>query len=126
MQEELNEFERLKVWELVPRPDKVKLDKLGGILKNKARLVVRGYRQEEGIDFVESFARLQCFEAIKGFFSLFPLTWKWSFYQMDVMMHFSKGSVDPTLFIRKEGKELLMVQVYVDDIIFAASTLETL
>nr|GEZ04469.1 hypothetical protein [Tanacetum cinerariifolium] len=48
MQEELNEFERLKVWELVPRSDhvmiiplqwiyKVKLDELGGVLKNKAR-----------------------------------------------------------------------------------------
>nr|GEZ89028.1 hypothetical protein [Tanacetum cinerariifolium] len=59
MQEELNEFE--------PRPNKVmvitlkwiykvKLDELGGILKNKARLVARGYRQEEGIDFEESFA----------------------------------------------------------------------
>nr|GEZ75169.1 retrovirus-related Pol polyprotein from transposon TNT 1-94 [Tanacetum cinerariifolium] len=35
---------------------KVKLDKLGGIIKNKARLVARGYRQEEGIDFEESFA----------------------------------------------------------------------
>nr|GFB97721.1 hypothetical protein [Tanacetum cinerariifolium] len=62
MHEELNEFERLKVWELVPRTDqvmvitlkwiyKVKLDELGGILKNKARLVARGYRQKEGIDF---------------------------------------------------------------------------
>nr|GEY21815.1 integrase, catalytic region, zinc finger, CCHC-type, peptidase aspartic, catalytic [Tanacetum cinerariifolium] len=67
MQEELNEFKRLDVWELVPRPDKVmvinlkwiykvKLDELGGILKNKARLVARGYRQEEGIDFEDSFA----------------------------------------------------------------------
>ncbi|GKA02542.1 retrovirus-related pol polyprotein from transposon TNT 1-94 [Tanacetum coccineum] len=37
---------------------------------------------------------------------------------------FSKGSVDPTLFIRREGKELLLVQIYVDDIIFAASTPE--
>nr|GFB94268.1 hypothetical protein [Tanacetum cinerariifolium] len=66
-QEELHKFERLEVWELVPRPDKVmvitlkwiykvKLDELGGILKNKARLVARGYRQEEGIDFEESFA----------------------------------------------------------------------
>ncbi|GKA88430.1 hypothetical protein Tco_0810194 [Tanacetum coccineum] len=55
MQEELNEFERLEVWELVPRPDrvmiitlkwiyKVKLDELGGVLKNKARLVAKGYR----------------------------------------------------------------------------------
>nr|GEZ14782.1 hypothetical protein [Tanacetum cinerariifolium] len=67
MQEELNEFERLEVWELVPRPDqvmvitlkwiyKVKLNELGGILKNKARLVARGYRQEKGVDFEESFA----------------------------------------------------------------------
>ncbi|GJT49921.1 retrovirus-related pol polyprotein from transposon TNT 1-94 [Tanacetum coccineum] len=67
MQKELYEFERLKVWELVPPPDKafvitlkwiykVKLDELGGILKNKARLVARGYRQEEGIYFEESFA----------------------------------------------------------------------
>nr|GFC45107.1 Gag-Pol polyprotein [Tanacetum cinerariifolium] len=67
MQEELHEFKWLEVWELVPRPDKVmvitlkwiykvKLDELGGILKNKARLVARGYRQEEGIDFEESFA----------------------------------------------------------------------
>ncbi|GJU56742.1 retrovirus-related pol polyprotein from transposon TNT 1-94 [Tanacetum coccineum] len=67
MQEELNEFESLEVWELVPHPDKVmfitlkwiykvKLDELGGILKNKARLVTRGYRQEEGINFEESFA----------------------------------------------------------------------
>ncbi|GJX46021.1 retrovirus-related pol polyprotein from transposon TNT 1-94 [Tanacetum coccineum] len=75
MQEELNEFERLEVWELVPRPDKVmvitlkwiykvKLDELGGILKNKARLVARGYRQEEGIDFEESFASVARLDAI--------------------------------------------------------------
>ncbi|GKD72571.1 retrovirus-related pol polyprotein from transposon TNT 1-94, partial [Tanacetum coccineum] len=37
---------------------------------------------------------------------------------------FSKGLVDPTLFIRREGKELLLVQIYVDDIIFVASTPE--
>ncbi|GJT64374.1 retrovirus-related pol polyprotein from transposon TNT 1-94 [Tanacetum coccineum] len=67
MQQELNEFECLEVWELVPRSDhvmvitlkwiyKVKLDELGGVLKNKDRLVARGYCQEEGIDFEESFA----------------------------------------------------------------------
>nr|GEW86400.1 integrase, catalytic region, zinc finger, CCHC-type, peptidase aspartic, catalytic [Tanacetum cinerariifolium] len=66
MQEELNEFERLEAWVLVPRTDrvmiitlkwifKVKLDELGGVLKNNARLVIRGFRQEEGIDFEESF-----------------------------------------------------------------------
>nr|GEX30527.1 retrotransposon protein, putative, unclassified [Tanacetum cinerariifolium] len=61
MKEELNEFECFEVWELIPHPDKVmvinlkwiykvKLDELGGILKNKARLVARGYHQEKGIE----------------------------------------------------------------------------
>ncbi|GJU15479.1 putative ribonuclease H-like domain-containing protein [Tanacetum coccineum] len=70
MQEELNEFERLEVWELVPRPNKimvitlkwiykVKLDELGDILKNKAQLVDRGYRKEEGIDLKSLLLRLQ-------------------------------------------------------------------
>ncbi|GKE63821.1 retrovirus-related pol polyprotein from transposon TNT 1-94, partial [Tanacetum coccineum] len=75
MQEKLNEFERLKVWELVPYPGKVmvitlrwiykvKLHELGGILKNKARLVSRGYRQKEGINFEESFALVARLDAI--------------------------------------------------------------
>ncbi|GJX78013.1 retrovirus-related pol polyprotein from transposon TNT 1-94 [Tanacetum coccineum] len=70
MQEEIHEFERLKVWELVSCPDnvfliklkwiyKVKTDESGGVLKNKARLVAQGFRQEEGIDFEESFAPLK-------------------------------------------------------------------
>nr|GFD38039.1 retrovirus-related Pol polyprotein from transposon TNT 1-94 [Tanacetum cinerariifolium] len=46
---------------------KVKLDELGGILENKARLVARGYRQEEGIDFEESFAPVARLEAIQIF-----------------------------------------------------------
>ncbi|GJQ99879.1 retrovirus-related pol polyprotein from transposon TNT 1-94 [Tanacetum coccineum] len=65
MQDEIHEFDRLEVWELVPRPVyvmvialkwiyKVKLDEYGDVLKNKARLVAKGYRQEEGIDFEES------------------------------------------------------------------------
>ncbi|GJU68722.1 retrovirus-related pol polyprotein from transposon TNT 1-94 [Tanacetum coccineum] len=78
MQEELNGFERLEVWELVPRLDKVmvitlkwiykvKLDELRGILKNKARLVACGYRQEEGINFEESFAPVARIKAIRIF-----------------------------------------------------------
>ncbi|GJR79818.1 retrovirus-related pol polyprotein from transposon TNT 1-94, partial [Tanacetum coccineum] len=185
MQEELNEFECLKVWELVPRPDKVmvitlkwiykvKLDELGGILKNKAWLVAHGYRQEERIDFEESFALVARLEAIRIFLA-FAAHINMVVYQMDVKtaflngnlreevyvsqsdgfvdldnpnhmyklkkalyglnktpctgmtccpsfqisQDFSKGSVDPTLFIYKEDKELLLVQIYVDDIIFA-------
>ncbi|GKA88181.1 retrovirus-related pol polyprotein from transposon TNT 1-94 [Tanacetum coccineum] len=139
MQEKLNEFERLRVWELIPRPDKVmvitlkwiykvKLDELGGILKNKARLVARGYHQEEGIYFEESFAPVTRLEAIRIFLA-FAAHMNMAVYQMDVKaaflnaprawydmlssflisQDFSKGSVDPTMFIRKEGKELLLI-----------------
>ncbi|GJY22958.1 retrovirus-related pol polyprotein from transposon TNT 1-94 [Tanacetum coccineum] len=57
MHEELYEFERLEV----------KLDEMGGILKNKARLVARGYRQEEGIYFEESFAPVARLDAILAY-----------------------------------------------------------
>ncbi|GJT43983.1 retrovirus-related pol polyprotein from transposon TNT 1-94, partial [Tanacetum coccineum] len=67
MQEEIHEFECLAVWELMPAPShslviglkwvyKIKLDEYGEVLKNKAWLVAKGYRQEAGIDFEESFA----------------------------------------------------------------------
>nr|GEZ56950.1 putative ribonuclease H-like domain-containing protein [Tanacetum cinerariifolium] len=120
--------------ELVPRPDqvmvitlkwiyKVKLDELGGILKNKARLVARGYRQEEGIDFEESFASVARLKAIRIFLA-YAAHKNMVVYQMDVKTAFLNGSMDPTLFIRRNGNDLLLVQIYVDDIIFAASTLE--
>nr|GEX99945.1 retrovirus-related Pol polyprotein from transposon TNT 1-94 [Tanacetum cinerariifolium] len=76
MQEEIHEFERLQVWKLVSCPNKVKLiklkwiykaktDEFGGVLKNKARLVAQGFRQEEDIDFEESFAPVARIEAIR-------------------------------------------------------------
>ncbi|GJW76461.1 putative ribonuclease H-like domain-containing protein [Tanacetum coccineum] len=175
IQEELNKFERLEVWELVPQPDKVmvitlkwiykvKLDELRGILKNKAQLVACGYHQEEGIDFEESFAPVVRLEAIRIFLA-FAAHMNMVVYQMDVKtaflngnlreevyvsypngfmdkdnpnhvyklkkalyglkqasrawydmlssflisQDFSKGLVDPTMFIRKEGKELLLI-----------------
>ncbi|GJZ80268.1 retrovirus-related pol polyprotein from transposon TNT 1-94 [Tanacetum coccineum] len=189
IQEELNEFKRLEVWELIPRPDKVmvitlkwiykvKLDELGGILKNKARLVAHGYRQEEGINFEESFAPVARLDAIQ--FCLAFAAHMNMVYQMDVKTAFlndilreevyvsqldgfvdkdnldhvyklkkalyglkqaprawydllskfllsreySKGITDPILFIRRQGKDILLVQIYVDDIIFASTTPE--
>nr|GEY46515.1 putative ribonuclease H-like domain-containing protein [Tanacetum cinerariifolium] len=91
------------VWELVPRPDKVmvitlkwiyivKLDELGGILKNKARLVARGYHQEEGIDFEESFAPVARLEAIR--ISLAYTAHKnMVVYKMDVKTAFLNGNL---------------------------------
>ncbi|GJU82992.1 putative ribonuclease H-like domain-containing protein [Tanacetum coccineum] len=98
MQEELTEFERLRVWELILRPDKVmvitlkwiykvKLDDLGVFLKNKARLVARGYRQEEGIDFEESFAPVARLDAIRIFLA-YAAHMNMIVYQMDVKTAF--------------------------------------
>nr|GEX94980.1 hypothetical protein [Tanacetum cinerariifolium] len=109
MQEELNEFERLEVWELVPRPDqvmvitlrwiyKVKLDELGCILKNKARLVTRGYRQEEGIDFEESFAPVARHEAIRIFLA-YAAHKNMVVYQMDVKTSFLNGNLWEEVYV---------------------------
>ncbi|GKA24485.1 retrovirus-related pol polyprotein from transposon TNT 1-94 [Tanacetum coccineum] len=148
--------------ELVPRPDlimlinlkwifKVKLDEFGGVLKNKARLLAKGYHQEEGIDFEES--RQYCilewcdkgrlhFRLLQGVcrsrsFQLLIQTEEGSLWvktcftvwydmlsKFLLSQKFSKGVVDPTLFTRKEGKDILLVQIYVDDIIFAFTNLE--
>ncbi|GKB21231.1 retrovirus-related pol polyprotein from transposon TNT 1-94 [Tanacetum coccineum] len=187
MQDEIHEFDRLEVWELVPRPIyvmvialkwiyKVKLDEYGDVLKNKARLVAKGYRQEEGIDFEESFAPVARIEAIRIFIAN-AATKNMIIYQMDVKTaflngdlqeevfvsqpegfedqdnpthvyrlkkalyrlkqaprawydtlfkfllanNFFKGAVDLTLFTRKSSKHILLVQIYVDDIIFVST-----
>ncbi|GKA51677.1 retrovirus-related pol polyprotein from transposon TNT 1-94 [Tanacetum coccineum] len=187
MQEEIHEFERLEVWELVPYLDnmfliklkwiyKVKTDESGGVLKNKARLVAQGFRQEEGINFEESFAPVARIEAIRIFIANAAHK-NMTIYQMDVKtaflngelkeevyvsqpegfvdqdnpshvyklkkalyglkqaprawydmlssflisQQFSKGAVDPTLFTRHAGNDILLVQIYVDDIIFAST-----
>nr|GFA22209.1 retrovirus-related Pol polyprotein from transposon TNT 1-94 [Tanacetum cinerariifolium] len=108
MQEEINEFERLEVWELIPRPDKVmvitlkwiykvKLDELGGILKNKARLVAHGYRQEEGIDFEESFALVARLEAIRIFLA-YAAHKNMVVYHMDVKTAFLNGNLQEEVY----------------------------
>ncbi|GKC44081.1 retrovirus-related pol polyprotein from transposon TNT 1-94, partial [Tanacetum coccineum] len=118
MQEEIHEFERLQVWELVSCLDKVmliklkwiskvKTDEFGEVLKNKARLVAQGFMQEGRIDFEESFAPVARIEAIRTSFL--------------ISQHFSNGTVDLTLFTRKAGNDLLLVQIYVDDIKFTST-----
>ncbi|GJX28514.1 retrovirus-related pol polyprotein from transposon TNT 1-94 [Tanacetum coccineum] len=109
MQEELHEFERLEVWELVPRLDKVmvitlkwiykvKLDELGGSLKNKARLVARGYLQEEGIDFEESFALVARLEAVRIFLA-FAAHMNMIVHQMDIKTAFLNGILREEVYV---------------------------
>ncbi|GJU51659.1 retrovirus-related pol polyprotein from transposon TNT 1-94, partial [Tanacetum coccineum] len=109
IQEELNEFERLEVWDLLPRPDcvmiinlkwvfKVKLDELGGVLKNKARLVARGYRQEERIDFEEFFVPVARLDAIRIFIA-YATYINMIIYQMDVKMTFLNGILREKVYV---------------------------
>ncbi|GJV62307.1 retrovirus-related pol polyprotein from transposon TNT 1-94 [Tanacetum coccineum] len=150
-QEELLQFKRLDVWVLVPAPDNIKPltlkwflknkhDEENTIIRNKTRLVVRGYHQEEGIDFEESFAPVARMEAIRIFlaydahksFTVYvyqlkkelyglkqaPRAWYDELSTFLLHNHFFKGTIDPTLFIRCFDDDILVVQVYVDYIIF--------
>ncbi|KAJ9548445.1 hypothetical protein OSB04_020988 [Centaurea solstitialis] len=190
MQEELNQFEALKVWRLVKLPDlksvidtkwlfKNKRDANNIIVRNKARLVAKGYRQQEGIDYDETFAPVARLEAIRMFlayaaykdFTVFQMDVKTAFlyghlkeevyvaqpegfvdkehpdyvYVLDKALYglkqaprawyeelskhllskgFKKGSVDSILFLMKEGEHIVVIQIYVDDIIFGSTSRE--
>nr|GEU98328.1 uncharacterized mitochondrial protein AtMg00820-like [Tanacetum cinerariifolium] len=78
MQEELDQFTRLKVWRLVPRPEgkttiktkwifKIKKDESSLVIRNKSRLVAVGYSQQKVIDHDETFAPVAQIEAIRLF-----------------------------------------------------------
>nr|GEZ86482.1 retrovirus-related Pol polyprotein from transposon TNT 1-94 [Tanacetum cinerariifolium] len=77
---------------------KVKLDELGGILKNKARLVARGYHQEEEIDFEESFAPMARLDAIQIFLA-FAAHMNIIVYQMDVKTVFLNGILQKEVYV---------------------------
>ncbi|GJV59599.1 retrovirus-related pol polyprotein from transposon TNT 1-94 [Tanacetum coccineum] len=109
MQDEIHEFDRLQVWELVPPPDyvmiialkwiyKVKLDEYGDVLKNKARLVAKGYRQEERIDFEESFAPVARNEPIRIFIAN-AASENMTIYQMDVKTVFLNSVLKKEVYL---------------------------
>ncbi|GKA36784.1 retrovirus-related pol polyprotein from transposon TNT 1-94 [Tanacetum coccineum] len=109
MQEEIHEFERLEVWELVPCPDnvfliklkwiyKVKTDESGEVLKNKARLVTQGFRQEKGTNFKESFASVARIQAIRIFVANVAHK-NMTIYQMDVKTAFLNGELKEEVYV---------------------------
>ncbi|GJT22637.1 retrovirus-related pol polyprotein from transposon TNT 1-94 [Tanacetum coccineum] len=109
MQDELHQFDRLKVWELVDKPFgkmiiklkwlwKNKKDEDQTVIRNKARLVAKGYAQEEGVDFEESFAPVARLEAVRIFVAhaahkSFPI------YQMDVKTAFLNGPLKEEVYV---------------------------
>nr|GEW37262.1 retrovirus-related Pol polyprotein from transposon TNT 1-94 [Tanacetum cinerariifolium] len=82
---------------------KVKLDELGGILKNKARLVARGYHQEEGIDFEESFAPVARLEAIRIFLA-YAAHKNMVVYQMDLKTAFLNGNLREEVYVSQPNR----------------------
>ncbi|GJX78289.1 retrovirus-related pol polyprotein from transposon TNT 1-94 [Tanacetum coccineum] len=159
LQEELHQFDRLDVWELVDRPLcknvinlkwlwKNKRDEENTVIRNKSRLVAKGYAQKEGIDFEESFAPVARLEVVRLFIA-YAAHKSFIVYQMDVKTTFlygplkeevyvnqPDGFVDPyhpdkvyrlkkALYGLKQAprawEDILLVQIYVDDIIFGST-----
>ncbi|GKC71497.1 retrovirus-related pol polyprotein from transposon TNT 1-94 [Tanacetum coccineum] len=132
---------------------KNKRDEENIVIRNKACLVAKGYGQQEGIDFEESFALVARLEAVRLFVAYAahksflpdgfvdphhpdkvyrlkkalyglkqaPRAWYDELSNFLVSKGFSKGSINPTLFITKKGEDILLVQIYVDDINFGST-----
>nr|GFB17287.1 retrovirus-related Pol polyprotein from transposon TNT 1-94 [Tanacetum cinerariifolium] len=109
MQEELDQFARLKVWRLVPRPEgktiiktkwifKNKKDESSLVIRNKARLVAVGYSQQEGIDYDETFAPVARIEAIRLFLA-YAAHKDFTVYQMDVKTAFLNGILKEEVYV---------------------------
>jgi len=111
MQEELIQFERNEVWELIHREDSHqvigtkwvfinKLDEDGNITKNKVRLVAKGYKQEEGIDYDDTYALVVRLEAICLLLAYASLM-KFKLYQMDVKSAFLNGFIKEDVYVEQ-------------------------
>ncbi|GJY65269.1 retrovirus-related pol polyprotein from transposon TNT 1-94 [Tanacetum coccineum] len=109
MQEELLQFKRLDVWMLVPPLDNInpltlkwlfknKHDEENTVIRNKSCLVVRGYRQEEGIYFEESSALVARMEAIKMFLA-YDAHKSFTVFQMDVKTAFLHGTLKEDVYV---------------------------
>jgi hypothetical protein len=101
MHEELENFERNQVWELVEPPQnwkpigtnwvrKNKEGENGEVVRNNSRLVAQGYSQKEGIDYEEIFAFVACLEAIRILLA-FSMAKGFKLYQMEVKSAFFNG-----------------------------------
>jgi hypothetical protein len=109
MHEELENFERNQVWELVDPPpgckpietkwvSKNKEGEKGEVVRNKSRLVAQGYRQKEGIEYEENFALVACLEAIRILLA-FSVSKGFKLHQMDVKSAFLNGVLEEEVYV---------------------------
>jgi len=110
MQEELNNFTRNEIWELVPRPKqnvigtkwvfRNKQDEHGVVKRNKARLVAQGYTQIEGLDFGETYAPVARLESIRILLA-YAAHHDFKLYQMDVKSAFLNGPLSELVYVEQ-------------------------
>nr|GEY54370.1 retrovirus-related Pol polyprotein from transposon TNT 1-94 [Tanacetum cinerariifolium] len=111
MHEELNQFDRLNVWELADRPLckniinmkwlwKNKCDEENTVIRNKSRLVAKGYAQKEGVDFEESFAPVARLEAVRLFIA-YDAHKSFNVYHMDVKTAFLYGPLKEEVYVNQ-------------------------
>jgi hypothetical protein len=111
MHEELNNFKRNKVWELVERPkghnvigtkwvfwNKQNQDRI--VVRNKARLVAQDYTQVEGLDFGETYVPVARLEAIRILLA-YACAHNIKLYQMDVKSAFLNGCINELLYVEQ-------------------------
>nr|GEV38643.1 Gag-Pol polyprotein [Tanacetum cinerariifolium] len=111
MQEELYQFDRLDVWELVNKPLcknvinmnwlwKNKRDEKNTVIRNKSRLVAKGYAQKEGVDFEESFAPVAQLEAVRLLIA-YAAHKSFTVYQIDVKTAFLYGPLKEEVYVNQ-------------------------
>ncbi|WVZ93452.1 hypothetical protein U9M48_039430 [Paspalum notatum var. saurae] len=111
MHEELENFERNHVWDLVEPPPncrpigtkwvfKNKQGEDGMVVRNKARLVAQGFYQKEGIDYEETFAPVARLEAIRILLA-FAASKGFKLQQMDVKSTFLNGFIEEEVYVRQ-------------------------
>nr|GFB36486.1 retrovirus-related Pol polyprotein from transposon TNT 1-94 [Tanacetum cinerariifolium] len=126
MQEELDQFARLKVWRLVPRSEgksviktkwilKNKKDESSLVIQNKARLVAVGYSQQEGINYDETFAPVARIEVIRLFLA-YATHKDFIVFQMDVKTAFLNGILKKEVYV---GQPLGFVSKQYPDHVYA-------
>ena len=111
MKEELDQIEKNGTWESVPRPKnknligtkwvfKNKMNEQGEVVRNKARLVCKGYSQQEGIDYEETYAPMDRIEVVR-FLLAYVAQKKFKVYQMDVNLEFLNGELEEEVYIEQ-------------------------
>ncbi|WVZ50018.1 hypothetical protein U9M48_001317 [Paspalum notatum var. saurae] len=111
MEEEMNAIKENGTWELVEPPPscrpislkwvyKVKRDERGEVVRHKARLVVHGFVQREGVDFNEVFAPVARMESIRLLLVL-AATQGWNVHHMDVKFAFLNGELKEEVYVRQ-------------------------